>query len=63
MPQRREDEDLPTPDHKLHTGSEHPVDPEDLVLLSGREPTPELIEEARRMLDEEGAKAVERYLP
>jgi hypothetical protein len=53
----------PTPDEKLHTGAERPVDPEDLVRLSGREPTPELIEEARRQLEEEGPAAVERYLP
>ncbi|MFC7303831.1 hypothetical protein ACFQVC_06330 [Streptomyces monticola] len=52
-----------TPDDRLHTGSEHPVDPEDLVRLSGREPTPERLERARRALEEEGAAAVERYLP
>ncbi|MGP3971588.1 hypothetical protein [Streptomyces sp. 6N223] len=57
------DEDLPTPDRLLHTGSEHPIDPEDLVRLTGREPTPARIERARRMLDREGPAAVERYLP
>jgi hypothetical protein len=52
-----------TPDSILHTGSEHAVDPEDLVMASGREPTPELIEKARRAMEEHGAAAVERYLP
>lgn len=52
-----------TPDSVLHTGSEHPVDPEDLVMVTGREPTPELLEKARLALEKEGAAAVERYLP
>jgi hypothetical protein len=52
-----------TADSELHTGAEHAVDPEDLVLASGREPTPELIEQARRALEEHGPAAVERYLP
>jgi hypothetical protein len=50
-------------DSTLHTGSEGGVDPEDLVMLSGREPTPERVEKARRALEEHGAAAVERYLP
>jgi hypothetical protein len=54
-------------DSSLHTGAEGAADgsvsPEDLVLLSGREPTPERIEKARRALEEHGAAAVERYLP
>jgi hypothetical protein len=57
------DEDLPTPDRLLHTGSEHPIDPEDLVMLTGREPTPARIERARRMLEEGGPAVIERYLP
>ncbi|RKN08611.1 hypothetical protein [Streptomyces radicis] len=57
------DDSQPTPDHLLHTGTEGPIDPEDLVRLSGREPTPELVEEARRRLEEEGPAAAERYLP
>jgi hypothetical protein len=61
-PQRPAD-DLPTPDRLLHTGAEQPIDPEDLVRLSGREPTPERVAEARRVLEEEGPAAVERYLP
>jgi hypothetical protein len=52
-----------TADSRLHTGAEHAVDPEDLVRLSGREPTPELIEKARRKLEKDGPAAVERYLP
>ncbi|MDJ0346564.1 hypothetical protein QMK19_32275 [Streptomyces sp. H10-C2] len=52
-----------TADSMLHTGSENPVDPEDLVMLSGREPTPELIEKARKAMEEHGAAAIERYLP
>jgi hypothetical protein len=39
------------------------VDPEDLVMASGREPTPELIERARRAMEEYGRAAVERCLP
>jgi hypothetical protein len=50
-------------DSALHTGSESGVDPVDLVMLSGREPTPERIEKARKALEEHGAAAVERYLP
>jgi hypothetical protein len=50
-------------DSTLHTGSEHPVDPEDLVMVSGRDCTPELIEKARKALEEHGPAAVERYLP
>lgn len=57
------DSDLPTPDHLLHTGAERPVDPEDLVRLSGRDVTPERVERARQLLEEHGAAAVERYLP
>lgn len=52
-----------TADSVLHTGSENAVDPEDLVMLSGREPTPARIERARKELEEYGAAAVERYLP
>lgn len=52
-----------TADSVLHTGSEHQVDPEDLVMLSGREPTPALLEKARLELEKHGAAAVERYLP
>jgi hypothetical protein len=52
-----------TADSSLHTGSEHTVDPEDLVMASGRDCTPENIEKARKALEEHGPAAVERYLP
>ena len=52
-----------TADSSLHTGSEHEIDPEDLVMASGRDCTPELIEKARLELEEHGPAAVERYLP
>ncbi|MBB0247189.1 hypothetical protein [Streptomyces alkaliphilus] len=57
------DENRPTPDRLLHTGGDRPVDPEDLVRLTGREPTPERLEWARKKLEEEGPAAVERLLP
>lgn len=57
------DPELPTPDRLLHTGSEHPIDPEDLVRASGRDVTPERLEKARKLIEEHGAAAVERYLP
>ncbi|AJT68957.1 hypothetical protein [Streptomyces chattanoogensis] len=48
---------------ELYTGSERPYDPEDLVKASGREPTPASLEWARRLIEEEGPGAIERYLP
>ncbi|MEU9113729.1 hypothetical protein AB0D04_18590 [Streptomyces sp. NPDC048483] len=48
---------------QLYTGGERPFDPEDLVKASGREPTPASLEWARRLIDEEGPAALERYLP
>lgn len=56
-------ESRPTPDRLLHTGAENPVDPIDLVMASGRTPTPALIEKARQELEKHGAAAVERLLP
>jgi hypothetical protein len=47
----------------LRTGSEQPIDPEDLVKLAGRDVTPERIDWARHLLEEKGAAAVELYLP
>lgn len=52
-----------TPDRLLHTGAERPVDPIDLVMARGMEPTPERIERARQELEKYGAAAVERVLP
>ncbi|MFF0765726.1 hypothetical protein ACFYWH_37885 [Streptomyces sp. NPDC003737] len=53
----------PTPDVVLHTGTERLPDPEDVVLASGHDITPERVEQARRLLDEEGAAGVEKLLP
>ncbi|WP_327291373.1 hypothetical protein [Streptomyces sp. NBC_01198] len=52
-----------TADSSLHTGAESTVDPEDLVMASGRDCTPERIEKARKDMEEHGRAAVERYLP
>ncbi|MCK7625124.1 hypothetical protein MUU72_18745 [Streptomyces sp. RS10V-4] len=48
---------------ELYTGSERPFDPEDLVKASGREPTPESLAWAKRLIEEKGRAAIERYLP
>ncbi|MFG2892406.1 hypothetical protein QOM21_32355 [Streptomyces sp. Pv4-95] len=48
---------------ELYTGGERPFDPEDLVKASGREPTPASLAWAKRLIDEEGPAAIERYLP
>jgi hypothetical protein len=48
---------------QLYTGAERPFDPEDLVMASGRDVTPERVERAKRLMEEKGAAAVERYLP
>ncbi|MFI1967626.1 hypothetical protein BLA24_28215 [Streptomyces cinnamoneus] len=48
---------------RLYTGGERPFDPEDLVMASGHDVTPERIERAKRLIEEQGAAAVERYLP
>ncbi|MEV5704179.1 hypothetical protein [Actinoallomurus sp. NPDC052274] len=48
----------------LRTGSETPVDPEDLAMAEGRDPTPENIERARRRIERLGAReAVDRVTP
>ncbi|MGW2597275.1 hypothetical protein [Streptomyces klenkii] len=48
---------------QLYTGSERPFDPEDLVMASGRDVTPERVERAKRLIEEKGSAAMERYLP
>jgi hypothetical protein len=48
---------------QLFTGSERPYDPEDLVQASGREVTPRSLEWSKRLIEEEGPGAIERYLP
>jgi hypothetical protein len=52
-----------TPDELLHTGTEHQVDAEDVVLASGRDVTPERLERAQQLLHDEGAAGVEKLLP
>jgi len=47
----------------LRTGAEQPWDPVDLALAEGRDPTPENIERARRVLERDGAAAIERTVP
>ncbi|MGW0565273.1 hypothetical protein ACWDZ4_32925 [Streptomyces sp. NPDC003016] len=52
-----------TPDRLLHTGATDDVTPEDLVLSSGRDVTPETLEWARRRLEKEGRSALDTQLP
>ncbi|AWL36769.1 MULTISPECIES: hypothetical protein [Streptomyces] len=52
-----------TPDRLLHTGGHDQPTPEDLVLASGRDLTPENLRWAERTLAEEGRAAVEKRLP
>ncbi|GID98436.1 hypothetical protein Adi01nite_78480 [Amorphoplanes digitatis] len=47
----------------LRTGADQPWDPEDLALAEGRDPTPENIERARRILERDGPAAIERTVP
>lgn len=47
----------------LRTGAEHPVDPEDLAMAMGHDPTPEAVERAGKLLAEKGAAAVESVVP
>ena len=58
----REDEQ-PSPDEVLHTTPGSEPTPEDVVLASGREVTPENLEWARKRLAKEGRAALERELP
>ena len=48
---------------RLRTGAEGPVDPEDLAMADGLDPTPENVERYRRRLEEEGPAAVEKVVP
>ena len=49
---------------RLRTGADGPVDPEDLAMANGLDPTPEHVERYRRQLEEEGAAvAVEKTVP
>jgi hypothetical protein len=48
----------------LRTGSETPVDPEDLAMAEGQDPTPENVERQRRRIEEKGARrAVDEATP
>jgi hypothetical protein len=61
-----EEQPLPvetTPDASLHTGSEHPIDPVDLAMAEGRDPTPANIERARKELEERGQAAIDEVTP
>ncbi|MFG2294917.1 hypothetical protein [Streptomyces sp. NPDC048603] len=48
---------------QLFSGGERPYDPEDLVMATGADPTPERVEKARKLIEKEGARVIERYLP
>ncbi|MDT0451784.1 hypothetical protein [Streptomyces hesseae] len=63
MKETPEDASTPSRPSRLYTGAERPFDPEDLVMASGHDVTPERVEAARRRIEEKGAAALERYLP
>ncbi|HEY8451762.1 MAG: DUF6158 family protein [Micromonosporaceae bacterium] len=48
---------------RRRTGADQPWDPADFAVAAGRDPTPENIEWARRILAEQGGAAVERIVP
>ncbi|MEW2413729.1 hypothetical protein AB0953_08400 [Streptomyces sp. NPDC046866] len=52
-----------TPSSKLFTGGERAYDPEDLVMATGADPTPERVEKARKLIEKEGQRVIERFLP
>ncbi|MEV6956610.1 hypothetical protein [Streptomyces sp. NPDC051183] len=58
-----ESDQQPTRSDRLHTGGERPYDPEDLVMATGRDVTPERVEAARKLIEEKGPQVIERYLP
>lgn len=58
-----EPDEQPTRSDRLHTGGDRPYDPEDLVMATGHDPTPERVEKARRLIEKEGPQVIERYLP
>ncbi|MEV7522274.1 MULTISPECIES: hypothetical protein [unclassified Streptomyces] len=58
-----EPDEQPTRSDRLHTGGDRPYDPEDLVMATGHDPTPERVEMARRLIEKEGPQVIERYLP
>jgi hypothetical protein len=58
-----ETNEQPTRSDRLFTGGERPYDPEDLVMVTGHDPTPERVEKARKLIEEKGLSVIERYLP
>ncbi|WP_030774475.1 hypothetical protein [Streptomyces sp. NRRL F-2664] len=58
-----EPDEQPTRSDRLFTGGERPYDPEDLVMATGHDPTPERVEKARQLMEKEGLQVIERYLP
>ncbi|MFE1249304.1 hypothetical protein [Streptomyces sp. NPDC058735] len=62
-PASRPPEDSTTPDRLLHARTGTDVSPEDLVLASGKDLTPQNLEWARRKLEAEGPAALEKLLP
>ncbi|MFI9200903.1 hypothetical protein [Streptomyces sp. NPDC053048] len=63
MKESPEDRSTTSRPSRLYTGGERPFDPEDLVMASGHDVTPERVEQAKRLMEEKGAAAIERYLP
>ncbi|MFD4552708.1 hypothetical protein ACFWP5_00035 [Streptomyces sp. NPDC058469] len=56
-------DDRATPDALLHARTGTEVAPEDVVLATGRDVTPENLEWARRKIEAEGAAALDKLLP
>jgi hypothetical protein len=52
-----------TPDGKLHARPDSEVTPEDLVLATGRDVTPDTLKWAERKLAAEGPAAMDKLLP
>lgn len=62
-PMDSEADQQPTRSDRLFTGGERPYDPEDLVMATGQDVTPERVEKARQLMEKEGPQVIERYLP
>lgn len=60
---RRPPDDRATPDRLLHAAPASEPSPEDLVLASGKDITPETLAWARRKLASEGQAALDKLLP
>ena len=48
---------------QARTGADQPWEPRDFAVAAGKDPTPENIEWARRVLEKEGPAAIERIVP